>query len=164
MTLLLPDKYAARLSEIDISDLRNAGVRGIIMDLDNTLVGYREQRPAPEVSTWVERALGAGFRLVIVSNNVRAWVEEIATGLKIAFVHKAAKPLPLGFGKALQLLQTARSETIVIGDQFFTDVLGAKLYGLQVILTEPLVVREHAAMRPLRFLERLILRKRKIGQ
>ena len=160
MTLLLPDKYATRLSEIDISDLRNGGVRGIIMDLDNTLVGYREQRPAPEVSTWVERALGAGFRLVIVSNNVRAWVEEIATGLKIAFVHKAAKPLPLGFGKALQLLQTARSETIVIGDQFFTDVLGAKLSGgLHTILNEPFEAKDFPVTMFFRFLENLMLPK-----
>ena len=156
----LPDRYAAHISQIVVAELYAEGVRGVIIDLDNTLVGYREQHPAPEVTAWVAAATAQGLRLVVVSNNVRAWVERIATHLKISFVHKAAKPLPMGFGKALSLLQTPRAQTIVIGDQFFTDVLGAKLFGLRVILTEPLVPREHRLMRFVRRLERLVLRRR----
>ncbi|MDQ6780372.1 MAG: YqeG family HAD IIIA-type phosphatase [Candidatus Eremiobacteraeota bacterium] len=156
----MPDRYAPRISEIPVADLYAEGVRGVIVDLDNTLVGYRHEAPAPEVAAWVESATAQGLRLVVVSNNVRAWVEEVATNLKISFVHKAAKPLPVGFGKALQLLKTTRKETIVIGDQFFTDVIGAKLYGLRVILTEPIVPREHRVMRFVRRLERMIIRNR----
>src|SRR5579872_4295759 len=110
----LPDRYAPRISEIPVAELYAEGVRGVIADLDNTLVGYRQELPAPEVTAWVAAALAQGLKMVIVSNNVRAWVEEIATNLQISFVHKAAKPLPIGFGKALQLLQTSRAQTIVI--------------------------------------------------
>src|SRR5579864_411418 len=117
-----PDRYATRVSEVPIAELYAEGVRGVIIDLDNTLVGYREQHPAPEVTAWVRAAIAQGLRLVVVSNNVHAWVERIATHLRISFVHKAAKPLPMGFGKALALLRTPRDQTIVIGDQFFTDV------------------------------------------
>jgi|SRR5579872_764052 len=154
-----PDRYAARVSEISVPELVGEGVRGVIVDLDNTLVGYRERHPTAEVSSWVDRATQAGLKIVIVSNNVRAWVEEIATHLRVSFVHKAAKPLPMGFGKALKQLGTSRAQTIVIGDQLFTDVLGAKLYGLRVILTEPLI-REHAFMRFVRRIERVLARKR----
>ena len=157
-----PDRYAPRVCDISVMQLSADGIRGVIIDLDNTLVGYRELRPTPEVAEWVTHATQQGLRLVIVSNNVRAWVEEIATHLKVSFVHKAAKPLPMGFGKALALLGTPRAHTIVIGDQFFTDVLGAKLYGLRVILTEP-IAREHSLMRMVRRVERLFTRQRGAG-
>jgi putative phosphatase len=157
----MPDSYAPRISDISVEELHAQGFRGLIIDLDNTLVGYRQERPTAEVSGWIDQALKRGLRVVIVSNNVRAWVEEVATHLKVSFVHKAAKPLPVGFGKALELLQTGRKHTIVIGDQFFTDVLGAKLRGLTVILTDPIVQREDAVMRFVRRIERLILRNRK---
>lgn len=155
-----PDRYAPHISQIPVAELYAQGIRGVIMDLDNTLVGYREKHPSEEVIAWVASALAQGLRLVVVSNNVRAWVEEMANHLKISFVHKAAKPLPMGFGKALKLLQTSRAQTVVIGDQFFTDVIGAKLFGLRVILTEPIVPREHRVMRFVRRLERLFIRKR----
>ena len=154
-----PDRYAARISDIAVDELVADGIRGVIVDLDNTLVGYRERRPTAEVSAWVDAATQAGLKIVIVSNNVRAWVEEIATHLRVSFVHKAAKPLPIGFGKALRMLGLSRAQTIVIGDQLFTDVLGAKLNGLRVILTEP-IAREHALMRFVRRIERLVAKRR----
>ncbi|MBC5823968.1 MAG: YqeG family HAD IIIA-type phosphatase [Candidatus Eremiobacteraeota bacterium] len=160
--LLRPDRLARRVYEIPLEELIAAGIRGLIIDLDNTLVGYRQQRPSDEDAAWVAAALARGLRIVIVSNNVQGWVSEVAGGLKISFVHKAAKPLPRAFGKALQLLGTTRDQTMVVGDQLFTDVLGAKLCGLKVILTEPFGPREHPAMRLLRFFERLFLRGRQV--
>jgi HAD superfamily phosphatase (TIGR01668 family) len=158
--VLRPDGFAKNIYEISHDALLADGIRAIIIDLDNTLVGYHQPRPPAEVAAWVDAALLKGFRIVVVSNNVEAWVKEVATGLKISFVHKAAKPLPRSFAKAMQLLSAAPQQTIVIGDQLFTDVLGAKLCRLRVILTEPLVAGEHPAMRFLRFFERLFLRRR----
>ncbi|MDQ2816878.1 MAG: YqeG family HAD IIIA-type phosphatase [Candidatus Eremiobacteraeota bacterium] len=157
-----PDRLARRVHEIPLEELHDAGVRGLIIDLDNTLVGYRQQHPTEEDAAWVAAALGRGIRIVIVSNNVQGWVSEIADGLKISFLHKAQKPLPRAFGKAMKLLGTSREQTMVVGDQLFTDVLGAKLCGLKVILTEPFGPREHIAMRFLRFFERLLLRGRRV--
>ncbi len=159
---LRPDGFARRVHEISIDGLIASGVRGLIIDLDNTLVGYRQKRPTDEDASWVASALARGLRIVILSNNVQGWVSEVAGGLKISFLHKAQKPLPRAFGKALKLLETTREQTMVIGDQLFTDVLGAKLCGLRVILTQPFGPREHIAMRFLRFFERLLVTDRRM--
>jgi len=74
-------------------------------------------------------------------------------------VPNALKPLPFGFLRALRLLGTKRSETVVIGDQVFTDVLGAKLLGLRTVLTEPIVAHDFPLTRGLRFLERLVYKR-----
>jgi HAD superfamily phosphatase (TIGR01668 family) len=139
--------------------LRAWGVRGVIVDLDNTLVSYDDHTLAPEVQAWVEAALADGFRLVLLSNNFEERVAAIGAHLGVPTVSNALKPLPNGFIRALRLLQTKRRETVVIGDQLFTDVLGARLTGLRAILTEPLVDRDFPATRLLRMLERWVVRR-----
>ena len=157
MNLFRPDRFVAGLADIDAAQLLRDGVLGAIIDLDDTIVGYRHPRPLPAVSSWIERASEAGLKIIIVSNNTRAWVGEVAGLFRVAFVHKALKPLPVGLRRAVGILGLQPREIVVIGDQLFTDVLGAKLLGLRVILTEPIVARAGGPMRMLRFFERLVL-------
>ena len=146
------------ITRISLDSLRQEHVRGIIVDLDNTLVGWRHLEPSLEVARWIEEAIAAGFSVAIVSNNVRAWVSSIAARLGVVtFVHRALKPLPFGLFRAVKKLRVARSEMIVIGDELFTDVLGANLLGIRAILTEPIVTREHKAMAFIRAVERFVL-------
>jgi HAD superfamily phosphatase (TIGR01668 family) len=152
-------KIVTNVTAIALPELKREGIRAIIIDLDNTLVGWKLLEPTPEVAAWVKSALDAGFAVAIVSNNVRAWVRSVATGLGIlTFVHTALKPLPFGIFKAVKKLRVRRRETVVIGDQLFADVAAARLLGIRAILTDPLVEREHGAMRVVRKLERLMLR------
>ncbi len=154
-----PYSFAARISAISFDELREAGVAGLIVDLDDTLIGYGLLHPDEQDAAWVAEAIQQGFKLVIVSNNERAWVENVADRFKIRFVHKALKPFPIGFQRALALLGTHRHATAVIGDQVFTDFLGARLLGMRSILTDPLVVRRDFWMRLLRWLERLVTKR-----
>lgn len=156
---LRPDLAVARLADVPLATLGAWGIRGIIIDLDNTLVGYDEGTLAPEVQAWVEAALERRFRLVLLSNNFEERVAAIGSHIGVPTVANALKPLPSGFVRALRLLQTKRRETVVIGDQLFTDVLGAKLVGLRTVLTEPLADRDFPATRLLRMLERIVLRR-----
>ena len=157
--LVRPFRKIPSVASISLDELKRDGVRGIIADLDNTLVGWKLLEPAPEVAAWVKRALAQGFAVAIVSNNERAWVRSVATGLGIVtFVHTALKPLPFGIFRAVKQLRVRRSETIVVGDQLFTDVIAAKLLGIRAILTEPIVTKEHAAMNVVRRFERFMLR------
>ena len=143
--------------DISLEELWHEGYRAIIIDLDNTLVGYRLREPAAEVVAWVRAAQTRGFSLAIVSNNVRAWVSSIATFLGIVtYVPDAFKPLPFGLFRAVRQLRVPRAETIVVGDQLFTDVLGARLLGIAAIHTEP-IHREHPAKWLLRWIERQML-------
>jgi uncharacterized protein len=156
---LRPDLAVRQLADVRLEVLAAWGVRGIIIDLDNTLVSYSERTLAPEVATWIAAALAAGFRIVLLSNNFEERVAAIGSHLGVPTVSSALKPLPSGFLRALRVLGTTRRETAAIGDQLFTDVLGAKCVGLRAILTEPLVDRDFPATRLLRMLERAVLRR-----
>lgn len=158
--MMRPFRIVRTVHEISLDELSAEGIRGIVIDLDNTLIGWRLKEPAPEVAAWVREALDRGFAIAIVSNNERAWVKSVAALLGIiTFVHTALKPLPFGVIRAVKQMRVRRQETVVVGDQLFADVLAAKLLGIRAILTEPIVSREHRAMWPIRALERYMLRQ-----
>lgn len=156
--LMRPLQWVRSVADISLCELHDKGFRALILDLDNTLVGYKLLEPAPEVAAWVREAQRLGFAVAIVSNNVSAWVSSVATRLGIVtFVHTALKPLPFGIFAAVKRLRESRAKTIVIGDQLLADVLAAKMLGIPAILTEPIVRTEHKAMWLVRLLERFML-------
>ena len=152
-----PDGFAPRLSGVSLEDLSARGFRGIIVDLDNTLVGYGQEHLADVDRDWIARARDRGFAICLVSNNFTERVGRVSTELGVPGISRALKPLPRGFLAALRLLGTERRETVVVGDQLFTDVLGAKFLGMHAILTEPIVAKDWLGTRVLRFLERMVL-------
>jgi uncharacterized protein len=158
LNFVRPKLFARGISHVDPADLFARGIRGAIVDLDNTLVGFRTLAPLEEDARWVARAKAAGVRVVVLTNNGTPWALEVAKNLDVPCIPNARKPLPAGFRRALNLLQLGTHETVVIGDQLFTDVLGAKLAGLDVILVDPLVRRDPWNTRPLRWVERMLLR------
>ncbi|MEO7038962.1 MAG: YqeG family HAD IIIA-type phosphatase [Candidatus Elarobacter sp.] len=153
-----PSRFATRITEIDLSALRARGVRGVIIDLDNPIVGFRSLAPLAEDAAWVRRAKELDMRVAVLTNNGTPWAAEIAKDLGVPCIPNARKPLPHGFRRALHVLQVEAREAVVVGDQLFTDVLGAKLAGLEVILVDPLVRFDPWNTRPLRWLERMLLR------
>ncbi len=156
---LRPTSYARRIEEVDLDALVSDGVRGIIMDLDNTLVGYKLNEPEANVAAWIENAKQRGLRAIIVTNNATDWAVRTAQALRVPCIPNARKPLFRGFHAALKALGTSHADTVVIGDQLFTDVLGAKRFGMKVILTEPIVAREQWWMRFTRLIERLLIER-----
>ena len=155
--VLRPDAFADRLSSVSLGDLAARGIAGIIVDLDNTLVGYGREELSPADAAWIAEALSRGFRVCLVSNNFTGRVERVSAELGVPAIPSALKPLPRAFVQALRVLGTPKRATIVVGDQLFTDVLGAKLVGLRSILTKPLEHRDWLGTRVLRLLERLVL-------
>jgi HAD superfamily phosphatase (TIGR01668 family) len=156
-----PDRFAPRLYDVPHEELEAAGIRGLIVDLDNTLLGFRETELADEHLSWVSRAHDRGFRIVMLSNNFSERVNGLAARLNVACIPNALKPLPFGFLRAKQCLGMRRREIAVVGDQLFTDVLGGKLCGFYTILTEPIAAKDFAVTRVFRFFERLMLRGRR---
>jgi len=99
---------------------------------------------------------------VMVSNNFSERVRSVAEQLRIGCIPNALKPLPFGFLRALKQLNLPRRQVAVVGDQLFTDVLGAKLAGnLYTILTEPIESKDFPVTMFFRFLERLMLPERR---
>ncbi len=159
--MLGPNRFAPRLCDVSLAELEAAGIRGLILDLDNTVVSWGGSEVAREHLAWVSDARDRGFRLVMLSNNFSERVMRVAEQMEIPFVASALKPLPTGFLAAVRRLGLPRRQVAVVGDQLFTDVLGAKLCGLYSILTEPLARRDHPVTGVFRFLERLMLPQRR---
>jgi HAD superfamily phosphatase (TIGR01668 family) len=153
-----PTSAAASVAAISIDKLREHGVRGAILDLDNTLVGHRASGASDATIAWLAHAREAGLQLVILTNNRTQWAAQVARSLDLPYITDARKPAPGAFRRALARIDVDRADAVAIGDQFFTDVLGARLAGLNVILVEPLAPSDPWNTRWLRVLERWILR------
>jgi len=133
------------------------GVRGLIVDLDNTLVPRYESEPSDQLKDWLRGVSDAGLGVVIVSNNWTSRVGAIADELGVAVVKGAGKPLAKAFRQGMRVLGTRPEETAVIGDQLFTDVLGGNRLGLHTVLVVPLSEHEMVHTRILRKLEIRVL-------
>ena len=145
------------VTSIDPGMLREQGVRAVLLDLDNTIVSYHEDRADDAVAGWV-RALGAaGIQTLILSNNHAPRVRRIAEGLGVAFISDAKKPLHAGFLRALKVLGVRADEALVVGDQLFTDVVGGNRLGLRTALVRPIGKAEFIGTRLVRPVERLAL-------
>src|ERR1700733_9123082 len=106
--MLGPDRFAPRLHDVPHDELEAAGIRGLIVDLDNTLLGFRETELAREHIDWVAGARGGGFRIVMLSNNFSERVTRLAAQLEVDCFPNALKPLPFGFLRAKRCLQLRR--------------------------------------------------------
>lgn len=158
--MLHPDRYVSRLAALPHEELEGLGFRGLIVDLDNTLMGFRQKEICEDHLVWCERAHDRGFKMVMVSNNFTERVTGVAQQLRIPCIPNALKPLPFGTMRALRMLDLPRSEVAVVGDQLFTDVLSGKFCGLYTILTEPIETKDFPVTRVFRFFERMILPER----
>ena len=138
MSILKADYRFEKITDITAADLKKAGAKLVLLDADNTLSLHGSQEPFSGVSEWIEEIKKEGFQLVIISNNSESRIKPFAEKLGLPFVFKSAKPLSKGFKKATEKFGFEPKETAVIGDQIFTDVVGGKLFGAKVFLTEPL--------------------------
>ena len=161
MAFLDPDRYFARISRIDIErDLLALGYRYVLLDVDNTILTRDTHEVPRDVGAWLARARDAGIAFCLVSNNWHEGVYRLARRLSLPIVAKAVKPLPPAFLIALKKLEAKRSETVVVGDQLVTDVMGAHLLGMKAYLLAPLVEQDLPHTLLLRNVEHAIMGER----
>ena len=153
-----PHRIITRLVDIDCDELAARGIRGVLLDLDNTLTPWRSIVIAPDVERWVGRLRQAGLTACIVSNAATARrVRPVAERLGLPWVTRALKPLRRGFLRGMRLMGTTPDTTAMVGDQLFTDIYGANRLSLYIILVDPLSPREALLTKLLqRPLERLL--------
>lgn len=135
---LIPSEQVNSIYELDLDMLWKQGYRGIITDLDNTLVGAKAPLATPELIDWLKVVGQIGFQVVIVSNNQRTRVTKFAEPLSLPFIYRAKKPTHAAFRKALSIMSLEAEQTLVIGDQMLTDVLGGNRLGLYTVLVRPI--------------------------
>ncbi len=151
-----PDAYVASTYVIDFEALYEKGYRGIIFDIDNTLVPHGA--PADERAVRLfERLRKTGFDMCLISNNQEPRVKPFADKVKSKYVFDAHKPSTKNYKKAMGLMHTDETSTIFIGDQLFTDVWGAKRSGIRSILVKPIHPKEEIQIVLKRYLEKIVL-------
>lgn len=157
MKNLIPDLHVNSIYDIDIQALKQRGVKGIITDLDNTLIEWDRPQATPELMEWLNRLKQEGFKVIVVSNNNQIRVSAFAEPIGIPYIHAAKKPTRTPFQDAILRLGLSPEEIVVIGDQMFTDVLGGNRSGLYTILVVPVAQTDGFFTRFNRGLERVAL-------
>lgn len=153
----LPNEHVKSVLDIQPEQLKVRGIKGIITDLDNTLVEWDRPNATPDLIKWFEEVKKQNILVTIVSNNNEARVKAFADPLKIPFIFQARKPLARAFNRALAQMGLKKEETVVIGDQLLTDVLGGNRSGFHTILVVPVAQTDGFMTKFNRFAERRIM-------
>lgn len=151
-----PDRYVASTYVIDFEKLYEDGIRGLIFDIDNTLVPHGA--PADErAEELFARLKKIGFECCLISNNQEPRVKMFNKNIHVDYVYNAHKPSKKNYRKAMMIMGTDTESTVFIGDQLFTDVWGAKRTGIPNILVKPIHPKEEIQIVLKRRLEKIVL-------
>ena len=151
-----PTEYVDSVYEIDFENLYERGFRGILFDIDNTLVCHGA--PADERSIRLVQSLKEmGFGVLFLSNNKEPRVKMFNDAVQAQYIFKAGKPKKSGYLKAMAMLGTDRGNTLFVGDQLFTDVWGARNTGIYSLLVRPIDKKEEIQIVLKRYLEKVVL-------
>lgn len=154
----IPKDFINSIYEIDKSWLEKRQLKGLIVDLDNTLLGRADTTPDEQLKKWVKGLISENIKIVIVSNNWSARVKNIAANLELEVIAPAAKPMSWAFKQAIKKLNTHPSKIAVVGDQLFTDILGGNFLKLYTVMVPPVSEVDLIHTKILRVAEKLILR------
>ncbi len=151
-----PDLRKNSIYEIDFNGLYKKGVRGLIFDIDNTLVSH-----GADADERIEKLFGElkkmGFKTFLLSNNKLERVKRFNTNIRSLYIYRAGKPNPTNYIKAMRMMGTKKETTVFIGDQLFTDIWGAKKAGITSILLNPIDKKEEIQIVLKRYLEKIVL-------
>lgn len=151
-----PDEYVISTYRIPFEQLYKEGYRGVIFDIDNTLVPHGA--PANDRARKLfQRLEEIGFETCLLSNNVRSRVEMFNRDIGTHYISMGNKPFKKNYIKAMEKMGTDRGTTVFVGDQLFTDVYGAKRVGIRNILVKPIHPKEGIQIVIKRYLERIVL-------
>lgn len=134
----LPNEHVKSVFDIHPEALKQRGIKGIITDLDNTLVAWDVKDATPEVIQWFQQMKEKDIKIMIISNNRKERVKVFSEPLDTPFVFSARKPLRRAFQTAAKQLGLEKRDIVVIGDQLLTDVLGGNSAGFYTILVLPI--------------------------
>lgn len=155
---LKPDMIINSIREFPLDKLVEMGIKGIVFDIDNTLVKASDKEPTLEVLELFDKLKGYGISYSIVSNNSVERVERFSKNLGVYYRHKALKPRRKYLRQAMNYMGTTPETTALVGDQLFTDIYGGNRMGFLTVFTLPLGESETKFVEFKRKLERLLLK------
>lgn len=159
LSILYPTARLERVTAITREFLEERGLRGLILDVDNTLTTHNNPDVDPPVLHWLSQRRDDGIAMIILSNNSPERVKPFAEALKLPFVANALKPRLTGYQQAIRRLGLPPAQIAAVGDQIFTDIAGGNRCGLYTILVEPFDTNENVFIRLKRAVQRRVLRR-----
>lgn len=154
-----PKEYLNGVKEITIEFLNKNNIKALILDVDNTILDFDKKIPEG-VEKWCKELKGQGVKMCILSNsNQKDKVEMVAKKLNLPYFYFGTKPLKRGFRKAIKLLKEKEENIAAVGDQIFTDVIGANRCKLFSILVKPIAQKDLLVTRIKRPLENMIVKR-----
>lgn len=155
--LLYPYEYIDNVFSIDYGKLFSMGYRGLIFDIDNTLVHHGDNSTA-EIDKLFRTIQDLGFKTLLLSNNDEERVIRFLKNINSLYICDAQKPSPVNYLKAVEMMNISREQALFIGDQLFTDILGANKSGIASILVKYIRLNDEAKIGKKRLLESKILK------
>lgn len=166
MSLIYPTIAVDEFADITTELLEKLKVKALFLDVDNTLAVHGSQIPFKGAVKWTKNLIEAGYKILIVSNNFDKRVSPFALQFDLPYLAFAKKPLPSALIRAKNKLDTSLKahECVIVGDQIFTDVLGANVCNMKSILVNPIGKEKSLVFRVRRKLENRIRGKIKKGE
>lgn len=156
--MLLPDSYKKKVFDINFKKLYEDGIRLIIFDIDNTLKTYGEKVPSKEIKELFNSIRNEKINICLVSNGRKSRVDKFNEEINLDATYLSLKPFPFKIFKMMNRFKAKRKETVLIGDQIFTDVLAGKLAFIKTVLVEPIEPKKTNVEKIKRKLEKTILK------
>lgn len=157
--LFKPTIALRSVCDISLQILENFSIKALILDVDNTLTTHDSPDVKPEILNWLNLMKSNGIKLMVVSNNHLERVQPFANKIGLEFVPRGRKPLPKGFSEACRRLDVPKENVCAVGDQIFTDILGANLKGIKSIFVFPMEYETTTFFKVKRTLEKPLLPK-----
>lgn len=155
----IPDKIFNKINEITADILKNEGIKGLVLDIDNTMAPKYVTLPDDLLIKWISEIRKAGIKLFVISNNNHGRVSKFAEALDLPFINNGMKPFPFSFKKAITAMGLKPKEVAAVGDQIYTDIWGAHAAGLLAWLVFPVDVKETIPFKIRRHFEKPFINK-----
>ncbi len=162
MSLLSPTYFFRYATDIDVEFLCSVNCQGLILDIDDTLAPQESFYPEESVLEWIRKLKDNRIKMIIASNNTEKRVSEFAQILEVPHIFQAKKPFRSGLKRAIKMLSLPKDNVFMVGDQVFSDVLGANFIKINSILVEPLSPAKSLSLRFKRKLEMPVRKKLQI--
>lgn len=158
--LFKPTYVFNNVTEITADFLNKHNIKGLILDLDNTLTTHNNPNPPQSSLDWLDKMKKSGIKMMIVSNNSAERVTPFAKALGLLFVPNGRKPLTFGYTQAIKEMGIHKKSIAAVGDQIFTDILGSNLKGIRSLFVFPIEPETSLPFRFKRACEKPFLPKR----
>ena len=154
MKLFRPDYIFGKTTAITPEFLKEKGIKNLLLDVDNTLTTHNNPEPSEGIDEWLDLMRANGINMMIISNNNKKRVKPFAERLKLPYSSMSCKPLPMGYIRGLKMPGATRKNTAIVGDQIFTDVMGANLMGMKSLMVLAILREDSAAFKFKRKIEK----------